>query len=462
MIEITGMEGQVIVKLYDLDKNEEQKSKPFYSRTFNKGETQEIRVYGLNGKDRFKVSGDLEGIKVRVIGGPKKDEYVVNTSKGKLQLYDDADNDYKVTSPVHRHLSNDSADHAFNYKGYKPNFSKLIKSVGYSNDDRIYLGIHYLQKLQKWRKTPFASLQDFALHYSLTQKAFSVQYKGDFSQVIGKWNLSIFANYDFVRDLYFTGIGNDVVLTSPDLYYKYRNREANASIGFNREIGKGQLISINGFYQQVDVIKDTGKYLSKVHAIAKPSVLEGNSYAGARVSYKYEKMNDEIIPNKGILFSTDLSYTCDLQDLDASFGKVSGILGGYLPIAHNVSLGIKLGGSTFTEVPEHFYLLNRIGGGDVMRGFLRYRYYGKSAAYNQNELQWNIPVKTYIFKGSIGLLALFDNGRVWNPNENSTTWHSAYGGGLVLSPFNKVSITATYAISNEAQRINLRLGRLIK
>lgn len=460
LVEITGLSGQVEVKLYDLDKDEVQKSKPFYSRLFNKGETQEIRVYGLNGKDKFSISGNIEGMKVRVIGGPKKDEYMVNTSKGKLQLYDDVDNDFKISSPVHRHLSSDSAIHAFNYRGYKPDYEKVIKTVGYTNEDRIYLGIHYLLRLQKWRKTPYGSLQDFAIHYSLTQKAFSLQYKGDFRQVIGKWNLNLFANYDFIRDLYFTGIGNDGVLTSPDKYYKYRNREANASIGLNREIGKGHLVGISGFYQMVDIIKDAGKYIGDIHGAAKPSALKGNSYAGATLSYIYEKLNDHTLPSKGIHFSTDLKYTHDFQQPGSSFGSVSGVLGFYLPVLPNVTLAVKGAAATLSEVPSEFYLFNKLGGGNVMRGFLRYRFYGKSMAYNQNELQWNIPVKTYIFKGSIGLLGLFDNGRVWNPSENSTTWHTAYGGGIALSPFNKVSLTATYAVSNEAQRINLRLGRL--
>jgi outer membrane translocation and assembly module TamA len=82
--------------------------------------------------------------------------------------------------------------------------------------------------------------------------------------------------------------------------------------------------------------------------------------------------------------------------------------------------------------------------------------------YNQNELQWNFNVKTYLFNGKMGLVALFDNGRVWNPGEISDQWHTAIGGGLMIAPFNMISVTGTYAVSKEDQRFSLRIGHLLK
>jgi hypothetical protein len=68
-------------------------------------------------------------------------------------------------------------------------------------------------------------------------------------------------------------------------------------------------------------------------------------------------------------------------------------------------------------------------------------------------------VKGRIFNGRIGLVALFDQGRVWQPGEISDTWHHGIGGGLVLVPFNKVSATVTYTVSDENRMVNLHFGK---
>jgi len=77
-------------------------------------------------------------------------------------------------------------------------------------------------------------------------------------------------------------------------------------------------------------------------------------------------------------------------------------------------------------------------------------------AFNQNELQFTRNVKTYLFNGKAGLIGLFDVGRVWQPGENSSSWHTGYGGGIILSPFNKLSVYVTYAVSKEDGDFGLR------
>ncbi len=62
--------------------------------------------------------------------------------------------------------------------------------------------------------------------------------------------------------------------------------------------------------------------------------------------------------------------------------------------------------------------------------------------------------------GKIGLLTFFDNGRVWQPGEISDEWHTGYGFGLMLAPFNKISVTASYGISKENNMLHLRVGKL--
>ena len=57
--------------------------------------------------------------------------------------------------------------------------------------------------------------------------------------------------------------------------------------------------------------------------------------------------------------------------------------------------------------------------------------------------------------GKIGLVAFYDAGRVWQPGEISDTWHTDYGGGLLLAPFNKLLANIAYGISKEKKMVHL-------
>ncbi|MER3464170.1 MAG: hypothetical protein C4329_06900 [Chitinophagaceae bacterium] len=78
--------------------------------------------------------------------------------------------------------------------------------------------------------------------------------------------------------------------------------------------------------------------------------------------------------------------------------------------------------------------------------------------YNNNELRWVFDTRNFLFNGKMGLLAFFDEGRVWQPAEDSRKWHTGYGGGLIIIPFNKAALTATYCISEEDRLLQLKAG----
>lgn len=106
-----------------------------------------------------------------------------------------------------------------------------------------------------------------------------------------------------------------------------------------------------------------------------------------------------------------------------------------------------------------FYQYVSIGGPETLRGYRLDRFWGKTGFYNANEIRYITTVKSYSYNGKVGLLALFDQGRVWLPNENSNEWHTAYGGGVLIAPFNKFLFVATYAVSKEMKLFQLRMGR---
>jgi hypothetical protein len=47
------------------------------------------------------------------------------------------------------------------------------------------------------------------------------------------------------------------------------------------------------------------------------------------------------------------------------------------------------------------------------------------------------------------------------PGESSNTWHSGVGGGIILSPYNRITVSAGYAYSPEKGNVFFRLIKIL-
>jgi hypothetical protein len=48
------------------------------------------------------------------------------------------------------------------------------------------------------------------------------------------------------------------------------------------------------------------------------------------------------------------------------------------------------------------------------------------------------------------------------PGENSDTWHTSYGGGFFVAPFDRIMVTVTYAKSREFSLLQFRIKTPLK
>lgn len=131
-----------------------------------------------------------------------------------------------------------------------------------------------------------------------------------------------------------------------------------------------------------------------------------------------------------------------------------------MPLVSKFSLSVLGGATTLSGNPE-FFQYNTVGNTQTIRGHRRDRYYGNSTLYNQNELRWITNVRSRLFNGKVGLYGLYDIGRAYLDGESSNKWHSSYGGGFILSPFNMLSANFSYAISEDDQRFHIGLIRAL-
>ena len=455
--DITPLDNKgVSVQLFNKTKEGNKKETPFYSRVFG-DETNEIRLFGLDDNDIYEVKGNVPSpIKIRIIGGYDKDSMLLANSGIKTYIYDNHENFIDKSGKTRLKLSDDKDIHEYQFRNFLYDKKGLTPAIMYSDADRLYIGLGYGWTHQKWRKLPYAFKQNVGINFSLFQGSLSFFYKGLFPEALGKLNLAINSMYDLVRWTNFYGLGNETLLTTKDRNFnRMRSKEFTASLGLERQIPHNK-ISLSGFFQTVEVINDEDRFTAKILALTDSTVFDLNKFAGSTLLYQLSLVNNESVPTAGIQLNASASFTQNL-DLKTNFWKYAGNVSLYIPLFSDFSLALFSGVATVTGNPL-FYQYPQIGGGMNLRGFQRQRFYGKTTFYTSNELRFLPDVKGYLMNGKLGLVGFVDNGRVWLPGENSNTWHTGYGGGLLIAPFNKLLADITYGISKEDNVIQLRLS----
>ena len=451
-------DGQTLVTVSKINKEGVIKDKPFYSRSFRPGETKEIRLYGLEDNDIFHLDGAAaNGITIRIIGGPGKDSIVDRSSgrKGTIRIYEDHDNEIISSSATKLFLSRDSSIHTYQYEGFKYNDRGIGPVLYYSHEDKLHVGLAYKRLRHAWRKDPFASKQRLQVNYSLNQKAFSFIYEGNFHEIMGKWNLLVNGNYDLMRWTNFFGLGNETLeVIKTKNYYQVESRDVFASVELNHPIGKRGSISFGPVYHMVRVLENKDRFIAQMNSHLPTEMFNESHFGGVRGTISFSHLNDEVLPTKGINFTTAAQYLKNIEETGKHVVHYNAEMHAYIPVFKNLILVLRPAAATVTGQPE-FYQHVSIGGSQSLRGYKRDRFWGKTSFYSANELRYLFNVRSFLFNGKAGLVGFYDAGRVWNKNESSDLWHTGSGGGLLISPFNKFMLSVLYGLSTDGGRIHL-------
>jgi outer membrane translocation and assembly module TamA len=212
---------------------------------------------------------------------------------------------------------------------------------------------------------------------------------------------------------------------------------------------------VSAFYQQIKV-KASGAFVTIDHGIDQ-SLFDSRHFGGFEAAYRFHKTNHDKFPTAGVDFLLAADYIQNLKQTGRSFTNLVSYFTAYIPLGKSLTIATRVGGATLNGDAD-FYHLNKLGGYVNLRGYDRERFSGKTIFYTNNELRWVTNTKNYFYNGKIGLLAFYDDGRVWQPLERSNKWHTGYGGGLILVPFNRIALTGTYCKSQEGSFIQVKAG----
>ena len=446
------------VKVWSISSKGKKKDKT-YERIFKHDETSEIRLYGLKGKDEFDVEGDVgKGIKVRIVGGPGKDDIkdksqVRGLSKRTI-IYDSRKkNDIEFGTEARNRTSNNPEKNKYNYAAF--NYNKFIPLAyfGFNADEALVLGAGFLYTTYGFQKFPYASHHALSARFASATSALELQYDGIFTSVLGRFDLNL---HFIIRDPRFTenyfGLGNETEKTTDDKDY---NRVRIGQLHIHPEISrtfKNSTFAAGVFFQQFDVENTEGKYISDIPANGlNPEIFERQRFAGINIRYELDSRDNEVLPTRGVYWNTNTIFNYSLSESARTHNQLVSDFRYFLSFRkpHRAVFAFRLGGA-INAGNYQFYQAASIGGNSNLRGHRATRFSGDASVYQNTELRYKLfNFSTYFAKGEFGIIGFNDFARVWLGGEDSRVWHHGYGGGLWMSPFSLAALSATYEWSKD-------------
>jgi hypothetical protein len=458
--------GTVSIIVNKIDSSGNISSK-LYDRMFDPAMTKEIRIYGLEGDDKFVVNGGESNIKIRLIGGPGNDEFINNDNSSNVLVYDVSfeKNIFSGDQNISKKISNDPQNNNYTRLGYRyDNNMSIGIAPEYSVDGGLYIGLSFKIVKQGFRKEPYRLSHVLAVNRAINSTSWHVKYNADFIKVFGKTDLLIRGDAKFPTSrTFFFGLGNNSPYdkTKPGAYKFYFARYdiVNVSVMARNNINSWFQIKYGPVYQyfKLKSKENIGKYITTLYPDGNSMQYSGKSFAGGELSMEINTKNDRVVPTRGI----DLNlYGRELTGLNKNSNTITQT-GGDLSLytdfiaKKHVVLATSFGASQITgkyELEQAQYL----GFKQNLRGFRIDRFAGRSRAYNNSEIRLIRPdANLGLFRGSAGLVLFNDVGRVWSDNESSTQWHDGYGWGIFIAPLGKLVVTASLMYSKEEKNLVL-------
>jgi hypothetical protein len=420
--------------------------KILYQRGFDPKVTREIRIYLHDGRDSVSIDTRNSDIRVRIIGGEGEKYYQADQAAGDIRVYGRTDNEQysgAKAGRLIRHLSNDTSNTAYIPKDlYRRKL--LFPNFGYNNDDGLALGLSLRFTSPGFRKQPYANSQSFSFLYSFATSAIKFYYTGEWRKAIGTADFVLQASaFAPSNTQNFFGLGNQTYFDeSVDQISYYRARFNLYELSPALRWRTGRSIFSAGptaQYYAYDDEENQGRFISlpsQLHSADSVTVSQDKAFVGAIVKYSFDSRDNTIIPVKGILLDMKLTAYEGLNSYSNAFGQYNLSLSVHqrLDSAANFVIAERIGGGVTAGRPA-FYQSQFLGGQGNLLGYRQFRFAGEQSLYNNLELRVKLGnFVNYVLPGQVGLLGLYDVGRVWKRSEDSSVWHHGVGAGFYFAP----------------------------
>ncbi len=450
--------GETKIEVYSLKKG---KQTLVHTHLYNKKETKEIWIYGLDDDDEFEVKGKPEKpIKIRLLGGQNHDVYTVENGK-KINIHDfkSKKNTFNTDKKTRLILTDEYETNS--YDMHRPHYNVVAgyPSGGYNPDDGLKLGALVNYTINNFNRRPYSQKHSFQADYFFATTGFELQYKGIFVNVASEWNIALDARYTSpTYSINYFGYGNETPNYDDDLgldYNRVKLQNFSVAPSIFKNNRNGSSIAFQSVFETIEIEESNGRFINVPGAVSE-SLFEHRLYGSVKAKYSYENYDRPSLPALGMAFSLSLNWTTSFDQIDRNFAGTEA----FIDFVHKITSDDRL---VFVSRAKAKVLFNNnfevyqaatLGGGTDLRGYRRERYTGKQSAYHSSDLRLTVGRwKSSFIPMSYGVFGGYDYGRVWIDNEDSEKWHQSAGGGFWLNGVDMITAKIFYFYGSDGGRV---------
>lgn len=427
--------GGVRVSLHLRGPGSEPPGPPHFQRTFIPEETQELRIYLHGGDDLVRVSADPDPrINLIIAGGGGNDE-LRGSDRKKVKFYDpdegtivEGDGSKWVRRRARRPYSwwADGEE--------VPDFGSMsmpLAGVAYDADRGFTPSIGILRDRYSFLNRPYGSRLRLKVGWAFGSSQPVVSYNHRFRSRMWGGDLVLAARYSGVDVVRFYGYGNATDNPEPSSYYEVDQNQLVASASISFWDGDSREITIGPVFRSLstDTI-GSGTFLAENQVYGGGDFLQ----AGLEAYLDLDTRDVKNYPSEGYHVTAGAAVYPSILGVDETYGEFNGQGAMYLsPEGRNPTLAMRAGGKhlmgTFPYAASAF-----LGGTSTVRGLPEQRYAGKSSFFGSAELRLLLTRAFFVFPFDLGVFGLADAGKVFMPDLDEGSWHTAFGGGVWLAP----------------------------
>ncbi len=434
-----------------------------YRRVFSGSETDEIRLYGLDGNDTFVLDETGGGLKVRCVGGPGTDRFEGTDQARDVMIHDTkSGNEIGVGRNVRLRLTDDPWLNSYDPREFRHDMVFPQVFFGANADDGVFLGGGARFVKHGFKKAPYSAAHRIVANFAARTAAFNIDYRGHFVGALARRDLHVdveILSPNSIRNFY--GLGNETDNSEGDrTYYQARLTQVN----FNALVG---LVNLDGLDVRTGPtlrVTDVRQDADRRGVIPQPGLSETTFddqwFGGVRFAAELENLDRQQNPRRGFRWSNTADVNLGIRNSSSNYAKLLTDLVVFASpsVQPQITIGARIGAEhNVGSFP--FYDASTLGGRSNLRGFRSTRYAGRTAFFQNLELRARLfRFSTYVAAGDAGLLAFVDNGRVWTDEESSSVWHQGYGGGYWATLFETATLGTWIATSSDDLTFTLQLG----
>ncbi len=465
LAEVTRLDdGAVRVALSATDSTGSgQRGETYLSRTFRPGETREVRVFLHGGHDEVVVRGARsDAILLRIIGGDGSDTITDSIPGGDpaLRFYDSAGDDRLVTAgdaTIDRRFytppTTARVEHAVRDWG---SWSFMQRGASYAPALGVLGSLSYTRFGYGFRSDPFKSRQVLRFDFSFGERRPRLSYDATFRGINTQRLREVRLLASGIELIRFHGPGNETASDAGTDFYRVFQNLVRAEPRLVVPVSWGTTLSLGAVAQYTSTRGGPRTLVGTTTPYGSDEFGE----VGARVGLVMDRRDSPVVPRKGFRLSAGATLFPSVWDVERVFGEANLVASTYLSAKTSLAptLALRAGGQhVWGRFPFHEAAF--LGGTGTLRGWHEQRFAGRSSLYGNSELRFRLGKVFLIVPADVGVFGLADAGRVYADNENSSEWHTAFGGGIWLAPLmasNTVSIS--FARSRERTGVYVRSG----